>query len=385
MEIIYERYLWNKMAKSSENFLRNSTELVIPGGTNESKAYRLEANALGKHVIGASCIQNDPDKSFYDKWIYIPSIHDAGFEENLLQNISREHITSIFCPHIVLYKVISKILEAHNLSVSFVNPPPGEIETIKVTSLYESATKVRDLAVALNTDYCQEIPDLAEIAGLLFYTRMIPGMTSEEKLAAFLAIYPELPKGDIVEIGAYRGRSTYMLSWGSRRYQIGKVLVLDPWSPILAQQNNSPDIVRDEDQTLIKDLASFWETTFEGFLAALSPFRGVMNYLRLPSVEAVKIYTRKQKIQSPTFGTTKYTGQISLIHIDGNHDYEMVNEDCNSWLPFIMPGGWIVFDDYLWLHGDGPQKVGDDFLQNNSNKIERAFCFDKSLFIKMKI
>lgn len=363
--------------------MNSHIELILPGGLPESKAYKLEAEALGKRAIGASCNQNDPDEVYYKEWSYIPSIHSNDFEKKFLEIVTFKGITGIFCPHLLLYKSVQKIIHSNNLDIEFKNPPPGELETTKISSLYNSAQYVLGIASNLSADQQNNLPSLEEVAGLLFYTRTIPGMTTEEKLAALISIFPSIPKGDVVEIGAYRGRSSYFLSWAAKRYNIGNVLAVDPWDVTVAQQNDSPDILKDPKQELVEDLNSFWEETYRGFLAALSPFIGGVNYLRSSSKDAAITYSTDNEVKSPTFGTTKYTGQISLLHIDGNHDYDMVKQDCKSWLKFMNPGGWIIFDDYLWLHGDGPSKAGDEYLKDNHKNIEFSFCFEKSLFIKL--
>lgn len=39
-------------------------------------------------------------------------------------------------------------------------------------------------------------------------------------------------------------------------------------------------------------------------------------------------------------------GYLSLVHIDGDHSYGSVLEDCHTWLPRIRTGGHACFDDY---------------------------------------
>lgn len=41
-----------------------------------------------------------------------------------------------------------------------------------------------------------------------------------------------------------------------------------------------------------------------------------------------------------------YPYRINLIHIDGDHDYPAVLEDCEKWLPKVVVGGYACFDDY---------------------------------------
>ncbi|MCZ4280509.1 class I SAM-dependent methyltransferase [Kiloniella laminariae] len=353
-------------------------ELILPGGSNEALSYKSKVDGLGREVIGSSCIVNDPAAKYYDSWVYLPSINDDNFLAQLQKIVADYQVSSIFCPHAVIYKKIAEIRASGKLDVAFSNAPPWEVEVNHIRSLYRSAKEVSELAASLRDRGSTGLPLLEEIAGLLMYSGIIPGMTSDEKLAAFISIYPELPTGDVVEIGAYRGRSSYFLAWASQKYSVGNVLVVDPWDLDHARQESSPEIIQDRQGELVK-----WEPVFEGFLAALSPFIGGINYLRMPSTEGAALYRTNAEVTSPLMGTTKYSGQIALIHIDGNHDYHMVLQDCAAWLDMVMPGGWIVFDDYIWLHGDGPRRAGDEFLIANADRIERSFVCDKSLFIHL--
>jgi predicted O-methyltransferase YrrM len=38
---------------------------------------------------------------------------------------------------------------------------------------------------------------------------------------------------------------------------------------------------------------------------------------------------------------------IRLLFVDGSHDYEEVKADIDAWLPRVIPGGVVVFDDYF--------------------------------------
>jgi hypothetical protein len=47
---------------------------------------------------------------------------------------------------------------------------------------------------------------------------------------------------------------------------------------------------------------------------------------------------------------------VGLLWIDGDHRYEAVREDFLSWLPHLLPGTTVIFDDAT--HGEvGPERV----------------------------
>ena len=97
-------------------------------------------------------------------------------------------------------------------------------------------------------------------------------------------------------------------------------------------------------------------------------------------------YKYKQDLSATTqvFGTVTYKGQIAVLHIDGNHDYEKVALDCELWLTLLHMDGWLILDDYLWAHGDGPYRVGNAILKDKAASIAQSFVCGKALFVKFQ-
>jgi len=106
------------------------------------------------------------------------------------------------------------------------------------------------------------------------------------------------------------------------------------------------------------------------------------NFLRMPATQALPQY-ESGRVYSTAFGATAFSGQVALLHIDGNHDYRAVAADVAQWAPKLAPSGWLVIDDYCWPHGDGPRRIGDAFLAERSDAITQAFVVDGALFIKL--
>jgi len=50
---------------------------------------------------------------------------------------------------------------------------------------------------------------------------------------------------------------------------------------------------------------------------------------------------------------------IRLLFIDGDHSYDAVKSDLESWLPFVVPGGYVVFDDVIDKFPDVKRLVGE--------------------------
>jgi hypothetical protein len=46
---------------------------------------------------------------------------------------------------------------------------------------------------------------------------------------------------------------------------------------------------------------------------------------------------------------------IELLFVDGSHEYDLVLEDFEKWVPKVVDGGWVAFHDTTWTAG--PRKV----------------------------
>jgi hypothetical protein len=153
------------------------------------------------------------------------------------------------------------------------------------------------------------------------------------------------------------------------------VLCVDPW-----QSGALDDGVEAEAGARMD--ADWAHRIFEMNLAPIAG--GALNYLREPSGEAVRRYVPGLVVESETFGRTAYEGSIGYLHIDGNHAYEHALIDARAWTPHVKPGGWIVFDDYVWSLGDGPRRVGDAFLADEAHRISLSFVIGTALFVRLK-
>jgi hypothetical protein len=120
------------------------------------------------------------------------------------------------------------------------------------------------------------------------------------------------------------------------------------------------------------------------FQINLSPLvRGDLNYLRARSIDGAARYGPGLNLETAAFGRVNYAGEIAVLHIDGNHAYDSVAADAAAWIGYVKPGGWIIFDDYVWAFGDGPAKVGDAFLASDADRIAFSFVMGTALFVQL--
>jgi predicted O-methyltransferase YrrM/SAM-dependent methyltransferase len=134
----------------------------------------------------------------------------------------------------------------------------------------------------------------------------IPGMSAahECRLLAYLAT--QAPAGGaIVEIGAWKGKSTaWLIEGASRRSQPTETFSIDPHE----------------------------RGSWEEYNATVRRFDLVRRGLTI------------QRRASQDVGRT-WNQPITMLWIDGSHDYEAVRQDIGAFVPHVVPGGWIVFDD----------------------------------------
>ena len=239
--------------------------------------------------------------------------------------------------------------------------------------------EAKELASAARTP-----EERTELAMLLLHASRIPGMCPAEKtMHLWMISHNEIPRGDVVEIGTWWGKSALVLLLLARRYGIGNVLCVDPWSDDeLAQGVPSVDEA---------SAALSAEEAFEVFKMNLLPYVGTpntdddsdLNYMRMTSLEANEVWRGSVPWQTDEFGQTHYKG-IALLHIDGNHAYDKVKQDIEMWTPLVVPGGWIVLDDYDWRHGDGPRRAANEYLLAHPETM-RHFVAGGAMFVQVPV
>ncbi len=345
--------------------------LVFPAGLPGSQRYREQAQADGRRLIGASSLAYDPASAAYEDWALLPYVHEPGFADAVGDLVGSRGVTAVFSPHEVVSGVLADILPRVAPGVRLLEANP---------MLQAEAAYRRNLEKAAAARPWLDAPGPCltpiERAGLVRLVDGIPGMTDLDKIDAVIEVMRSVPPGDVVEIGSWWGRSAALFLLLARRYAVGPVLCVDPWRgeclaqgvPVLDQASARLDP----------------EQAFRIFQVNLAPLaQGDLNYIRAPSAEAAALYTAGLTVTTVTFGATRFGGGIGLLHIDGNHTHDQAAADAALWTPHVRPGGWIVFDDYVWTFGDGPRRAGDAFLRDNAARVALSFVIGTALFVQL--
>ena len=352
------------------------TTLIFPSCVADGELYAEAAQQRGEHVVAASSLTYDETARRFDTWFFLPSIYADDFIDRLNEAIHKYGITRIYCPVSVVYAVLSRLVAEARLSVPLVGDMPRRQNVREHRTLMATAAGHHALIQSLTMGRSSLTP--IDVASVLRQSLGIFGESDESKIAAMMAIFADAPRGDVVEIGVLAGRSACALALLAQRYGTGSVLVVDPWSADQQVQHDSPGDL----QTIIDDREC--DVSVECFLVSLLPIadKGAFNYLAMSSDRAYLTWSQERRVQSGEFGDVHYQGTVSVLHIDGNHDYASVRQDCSLWVPHLAPGGWLILDDYVWFHGDGPRRVGDALLADRASDVKRAFVCGNALFVK---
>jgi predicted O-methyltransferase YrrM len=142
----------------------------------------------------------------------------------------------------------------------------------------------------------------------------VPGwLTDEEGKALYELARGCTGAGVIVEIGSWKGKSTICLGLGSRAGSAVPVFAVDPHA----------------------------DYRFGDFKD---------NVTRAGILDLVHPVAALSQAAADDFDTP-----IELLFVDGSHEYDLVLEDFEKWVPKVLEGGWVAFHDTTWTAG--PRKV----------------------------
>jgi len=146
--------------------------------------------------------------------------------------------------------------------------------------------------------------------------------------------------GVIVEVGAYKGRSTCYIASGLRPAST-QFYSIDTWNNEDMPEGSGHDF-------------------FEEYQRNIAPWRDRIQPKRGDSVAVAKSWSLP----------------IGLLFVDANHAYSAVKADLHAWLPHLLPRAWVCCHDYTQLTCGVKQAVDEDLVA----RCRRCDIFD-SLFV----
>lgn len=157
-----------------------------------------------------------------------------------------------------------------------------------------------------------------QLGGKLYKTLGIEGeINIIESAFLMMAATENLPEGDIVEIGSFKGRSTICLAFGNAQPQT-KIAAIDP----------------------------HYTGSYRDFIANINKF-GVQN-----SIDTLQTTSE--------IATKNWAKPIRILWIDGYHEYESVRNDIVLWETHLKAGGLILLHD---SDRPGVTRAIDEFIR----------------------
>jgi MMP 1-O-methyltransferase len=142
----------------------------------------------------------------------------------------------------------------------------------------------------------------------------IPGWLTDEEGEALYELARSCDgRGAIVEIGSWKGKSTVCLGLGSQAGGSVPIYAIDPHADYRFGDFKD-NVERAGIAELVRPIASLSQPAADDF-------------------------------DQP----------IELLFVDGSHEYDLVLEDFEKWVPKVVDGGWVAFHDTTWTKG--PRKV----------------------------
>lgn len=353
--------------------------LIFPAVSAEAWEQARAAQREGRPCVLAASMAAPPVGAPSDaqaQWAVLPTIYAQDFEAEFTALVVQRDVGAVYSPVPAVHAFLRRFLRSTQSSVALVNEAPIERQVRALGEIESLAAEVAHV----EREAADGAPGLdpLELRAVLETAMGTYGESGPEKIAAMAGIMALACPGDVVEIGTLMGRSATALRLLARRFQIGPVLTVDPWAPAEAVQADSPAVVRD-------DLIGQWdyERLARGFTAGMYALGDTdFAHLRLPSRLAFDEYCARPLQHFHPFKPVRFGGAVSVLHIDGNHDYLAVQDDWQRWGSRLVAGAWVIFDDYVWAHGDGPRRLGDEVLARWQTYIGRSFVKDKALFVQ---
>lgn len=361
--------------------MTNNKLLVFPLDMDSAAPFLQVASALGVEVVGASSALAGPGDRPVNHFIHLPFVTAPDFNQALAGAIRQYGITTVFAPHQVVWRHLDTLLHMAPDSFHFELCKPDPISAIwQLFNRHENwAATARKSAMPEWIGGSELRPPLSQACYAALHRQFLssPGDSDEGKLQALCDIARLLPKGDLLEIGCLYGRSSLALGYLANRHRIGNLICVDPWNTAkLTDQGTqvaSLDIERDHVD---------FEKIFRIFLSTAAMLDNI-GYIRKTSEDARPLYDaalQSGRLDSPELGSIALSPHLSLLHVDGNHRYDHVQRDVEVWSSYLMGGGWLLLDDYVWAFGDGPKRVGDELLGNSL--YDTAFVSGDTLFLR---
>jgi len=222
-------------------------------------------------------------------------------------------------------------------------------------ALHALGYEIRRIAPTTDLTPAAPIPGIPDFEQLAQAAATIPSMVGRQTaFALYLLCYLQELAGDVVEIGSWQGYSTSFLAKAVRDSGNGTIYAIDHFRGNFGKEQlyvvGRPDL---------SDL----RRGFENNLRRLGLWE-VVHLLDMPNDEAI------QRLDGV---------KVRLLFIDGDHTREGVEKDIRLFLPLVIPGGLVLFDDFA-PHFHGLVEAVDLLIA--TQEFARVFSFHNTLVLR---
>ena len=218
--------------------------------------------------------------------------------------------------------------------------------------------------------------------------REVPGWSPQDQLAALFSLaYSSEVDGDIIELGSWCGRSATALGLAAKLTGNSRVHAIDLFPEKSDWRQNEDGTysfsvtigettIRAYEQPAVwaepyaRDIAPIYETRHalidvfretiarNGLSEIVRPFRGNMQMFASSAPSDLR---------------------CKLAFIDGDHGYDAVCQDIDDVERFLVPGGWICFDDAFSCYEGVNRAITERVIE--SGRYERCQQLTRKFFV----
>jgi predicted O-methyltransferase YrrM len=220
----------------------------------------------------------------------------------------------------------------------------------------------------------------------------VPGWSMLDQLySLFLLAYASSDvEGDIVEIGAYCGRSSLALGLAAQLSGAGRVHAVDLF-PTRDDWHENEDgtfslRVRSGGATVVayKEQRVWREPFYESILPTFANHHSILERFTetIARNGLAGVVLPLQGTSALLPGRLGAAGRVRLAFIDGDHDFDAVCQDIESVMPYLSPGGWICFDDAFSVYEGVDRAIRERIIANP--EMEAGVQLTRKLFVARK-
>ena len=219
----------------------------------------------------------------------------------------------------------------------------------------------------------------------------IPGWTPPDQLfALFNMIFMNQCNGDILEVGSWCGRSASVLGLAVKMIGSGKVYCVDLFPEKCDWRRN-----KDGSYSFNVEVDGRKIGAYEKQTVWADVYKEQIEPLYTKNNGIFEIFNKTIKHHNIADVVVPFKGDLDLFmeqmpknfkcklaFLDGDHSYEALCQDIKNVEQFLLPGGWICFDD-AHVDYEGVNRAIEDKITTNPS-YERCAQLTRKLFVARK-